>query len=172
MILTTDYGRPERKQPSLHGRKINPNPNLSMAAKYFVCHISPIFQISLIYSVIGCPQSVIVKHNKSDTVFPQVIFSPEKFPSFNGYLVHILFYIPFCDNLVDNGQGTVIKINNWVQKNKNPLQDLFWIHMKAGKQNFDTVKLSRKDLRKQPGLDPITFTFSENSNHWQLVYLM
>ena len=55
----TDYGRPERKQPSLHGRKLNPNPNfLGMAAAYFFCHIGPIFQISLIYSVIGCPQFV------------------------------------------------------------------------------------------------------------------
>ena len=48
----TDYGRPERKQPSLHGRKFTSTP------KDFVCHIGPIFQISLIYAFIGCPQSV------------------------------------------------------------------------------------------------------------------
>ena len=28
---------------------------LGMAAAYFVCHIGPIFQISLIYAFIGCP---------------------------------------------------------------------------------------------------------------------
>ena len=36
----TDYGRPERKQPSLHGQKFNPNPKfLGTAEAYFVCHI-------------------------------------------------------------------------------------------------------------------------------------
>ena len=56
----TDYGRPERKQPSMHGRKFNPNPKfLGTAEAYFVCHIGPIFQISLIYAFIGCPQSVV-----------------------------------------------------------------------------------------------------------------
>ena len=50
----TDYGHPERKKPSLHGRKFNPNPKfLGMAEGYFVCHIGPIFQISLIYAFIG-----------------------------------------------------------------------------------------------------------------------
>ena len=45
-----DYGRPVRKSPSLHGRKSNPNPKfLCMAEAYFVCHIGPKFQISLIY---------------------------------------------------------------------------------------------------------------------------
>ena len=38
------------------GRKFNPNPKfLGMAEAYFVCHIDPIFQISLIYAFIGCP---------------------------------------------------------------------------------------------------------------------
>ena len=46
MIKGTDYGRPERKQPSLHGQKFNPNPKfLGAAEAYFVCRISPIFQI-------------------------------------------------------------------------------------------------------------------------------
>ena len=27
-------------------------------------------------------------------------------------------------------------------------------------------KMKGKDLRRQPGFDPITFTFSENSNYW------
>ena len=31
-----------------------------MAAAYFVCHIGPIYQISLIYAFIGCPQTVIL----------------------------------------------------------------------------------------------------------------
>ena len=56
---TTDYGRPERKQPSLHGRKINPNPKyLGTAKAYFVCHIGPNFQISLIYAFTGCLYSL------------------------------------------------------------------------------------------------------------------
>ena len=46
MATDTDYGRPERKWPLLHGRKFNPNPKfLGMAAAYFVYHIGPIFQI-------------------------------------------------------------------------------------------------------------------------------
>ena len=46
---STDYGH-------LHGRKFNPNPKiLGTAEKYFVCHIGPIFKMSLIYAFIGCP---------------------------------------------------------------------------------------------------------------------
>ena len=56
MNKTTDYGHPEGKYPSLHGRKFNPNPKfLGRAKAYFVCHIGPILQISLIYAFIGCP---------------------------------------------------------------------------------------------------------------------
>ena len=54
--LPTDYGRPVRKLPSLHGRKSNPNPKfLGTAEAYFVCCIGPNFQISLIYVITGCP---------------------------------------------------------------------------------------------------------------------
>ena len=70
--IDTDYRRPEGKQPSLHGRKLNPNPKfLGMAAAYFVCHIGPIFQISLICAFIGCPQSVkkIIGENPKITNF-------------------------------------------------------------------------------------------------------
>ena len=57
----TDYGRPERKQPSLHGRKFTPTPKFLDAAKaYFDCHIGPNFQVSLIHAFIRCPQSVIL----------------------------------------------------------------------------------------------------------------
>ena len=56
IVYFTDYGRPERKKPSLHSRKFNPNPKfLGTGEAYFVCHIGPIFQISLIYAFIGCP---------------------------------------------------------------------------------------------------------------------
>ena len=56
IVHTTDYGRPVRKSPSLHGQKSTPNPKfLGTAKAYFVCHIGPIFQISLIYAFIGCP---------------------------------------------------------------------------------------------------------------------
>ena len=56
LLITTDYGRPEREKPSPHGRKFNPNPKfLGTAEAYFVCHIGSIFQISLIYAFIGCP---------------------------------------------------------------------------------------------------------------------
>jgi hypothetical protein len=51
---TTDFL--VRKSPSLHGRKSTPTPKfLGTAKAYFVCHISPNFQISLIYAFIGCP---------------------------------------------------------------------------------------------------------------------
>ena len=56
----TDFEHPERNKPSLHGRKFNTNPKfLGTAEAYFVCHIGSIFQISLIYAFIGCPQSVL-----------------------------------------------------------------------------------------------------------------
>ena len=43
-----DYGCPERKQPSLHGRKFTPTPTFLVTAKaYFVCHIGPNFQIRI-----------------------------------------------------------------------------------------------------------------------------
>ena len=49
IYLLTDYRRPVRKSPSLHGQKSTPNPKfLGTAEAYFVCHISPNFQISLI----------------------------------------------------------------------------------------------------------------------------
>ena len=53
IVVATDYIRPIRKLPSLHG-----NPNLKFlgtAKAYFVCHIASKFQISLIYAFIGCP---------------------------------------------------------------------------------------------------------------------
>ena len=56
MFALTDYGRLKKKSRSLHGRKFNPNPKfLGTAEAYFVCHIGPLFQISLIYAFIGCP---------------------------------------------------------------------------------------------------------------------
>ena len=54
--LTTDYGHPDSKLPSLNGRKSTPTPKfLGTAEAYFVCQIGPNFQISLIYAFIGCP---------------------------------------------------------------------------------------------------------------------
>ena len=49
--IITDYGRLERKSPSLNGRKSTPTTKfLGTAEAYFVCHIGPIFQIYLIYA--------------------------------------------------------------------------------------------------------------------------
>ena len=56
LVTSTDYGRPVRKSPSLHGRKSTPTPKILGTAKaYLVCHIGHNFQISLIYAFIGCP---------------------------------------------------------------------------------------------------------------------
>ena len=56
LLSSTDYGRPVRKSPSLHGRKSTPTPKiLGTTEAYFVCHIGHNFQISLIYAFIGCP---------------------------------------------------------------------------------------------------------------------
>ena len=39
-VRITDYGRPVRKLPSLHGRKSTPTPKLLGTAEvYFACHI-------------------------------------------------------------------------------------------------------------------------------------
>ena len=53
----TDYERPERKYIAFaHGQKVTLTPKfLGTAVAYFVCHNGPIFQISLIYALIGCP---------------------------------------------------------------------------------------------------------------------
>jgi hypothetical protein len=54
ILKITDYGCPVRKSPSLHEQKSSPTPKfLGTAQAYFVCHISPNFQISLIYAFIG-----------------------------------------------------------------------------------------------------------------------
>jgi hypothetical protein len=55
----TDYGHPDRKLPSLNGRKSTPTPKfLGTAKAYFVCQSCQScqnFQVSLIYAFIGCP---------------------------------------------------------------------------------------------------------------------
>ena len=51
--IGTDYGRPVKKSLSLHGQ-FNPK-FLGTAEAYFVCHIGPKFQLSLIYAFNGCP---------------------------------------------------------------------------------------------------------------------
>ena len=48
MYLITDYGRPVRKSPLLHGRKSTPTPKFLGTAEAY-------FQISLIYAFMGCP---------------------------------------------------------------------------------------------------------------------
>ena len=56
LVKNTDYGRSVRKSPLLYGRKSTPTPKcLGTTEAYFVCHIGPNFQISLIYTFIGCP---------------------------------------------------------------------------------------------------------------------
>ena len=60
LATTADNERPVRKLRSLHGRKPTPIYKfLGTAGAYFVCHIGPNFQISLIFAFIGCPQSVL-----------------------------------------------------------------------------------------------------------------
>ena len=78
LVESMDYGRPVRKSISLHGQKSNPNPK----EEHFVCHISPNFQISLIYAFIGCPQSVVERiaegRNFHRTVVRRCNGKPEK----------------------------------------------------------------------------------------------
>ena len=81
----TNYGHPERKQPSLHGRKFNPNPKfLGTAKAYLVCHIGPIFQISLIYAFIGCPQSVVPMMQHVCICVVQTKYKKRPFGPYNG----------------------------------------------------------------------------------------
>ena len=49
--------RTPREETAFTARpKFNPNPKfLGTAEAYFVCHIDPIFQMSLIYAFTGCP---------------------------------------------------------------------------------------------------------------------
>ena len=55
VAISTDYGRPVRKSTSLHVLESTPTPKfLGTAETYFVCHIGPNYQISLIYAFIGC----------------------------------------------------------------------------------------------------------------------
>ena len=53
MSKTTNYGYPVRKSPSLHGQKSTHTPKfMGTAEAYFVSHIGPNIQISLIYAFI------------------------------------------------------------------------------------------------------------------------
>ena len=50
VMYETDYRHLVWTSASLHGRKSTPTPKLlGMAEAYFVCHIGPNFQISLVY---------------------------------------------------------------------------------------------------------------------------
>ena len=61
ITVATDYGRPVKKSPSLHGRKSTPTLKFLGATKaYLVCHISTNFLITLIYAFIWCPWSVLL----------------------------------------------------------------------------------------------------------------
>ena len=103
----TDYGRPERNQPSVHGRKFTPTPKFfGMAAAYFVCHIGPIFQVSLIYAFIGCPQFVLSTHSHAFAQ-PKVIYS-------KCYTKLTLYH--FCFFWADWTVRTVIKTINFCIK--------------------------------------------------------
>ena len=47
LVMNMDYGLPEKKQPSLHSQKFNPNPKLLGTAEAdLFYHIGPLFQIS------------------------------------------------------------------------------------------------------------------------------
>ena len=63
--------------------KLNPNPNfLGTAEAYFVCHIGPIFQISLIYAFIGCLQSMGGDKKTIFRLFPIISISQNFFSIF------------------------------------------------------------------------------------------
>ena len=97
LAQNTDYGRPERKQSSLHGRKFTPTPKfLGMAAAYFVCHIGPFFQVSQIHAFIGCPQSLCI---------------PMSSESFNNYLLN-------CQHQFDYGVLDLAHHNYILRKNQ------------------------------------------------------
>ena len=53
LVLTTDYGHPERKWPSLHGRKFNPNPKFIGRSIFCLAH-RPNFcpKLSLVWSLV------------------------------------------------------------------------------------------------------------------------
>ena len=71
---------PSKESPSLHGRKSNLNPKfVGTTEAYFVSHIGPKFQISLIYAFIGCPQSVLGSQSSSSQRRKlESIMSPQK----------------------------------------------------------------------------------------------
>ena len=56
-VWTTDFRLLVSKSPSLHSRRSN-SKFLGTTEAYFVRHIGPNFQISMIYAFIGCPSSV------------------------------------------------------------------------------------------------------------------
>ena len=78
LLYSTDYGRPVRKLPSLHGRKSTPTTKfLGTAEAYFVCHIGPNFQISLIYACLcGVPTASVHGLNSADELMqPSVVYN-------------------------------------------------------------------------------------------------
>jgi threonine/homoserine/homoserine lactone efflux protein len=59
-----------RKSPSLHGQKSTLTPKFLVTAEaFFVCHIDPNFQISLIYAFIGLSVVLVLFDVFSDVGF-------------------------------------------------------------------------------------------------------
>ena len=130
-------GRPVEKSPSLHGRKSTPTPKfLGTAKAYFVCHIGPNFQISLIYAFIGCPQSVvlgiqfanIILRNKKKQSYGRLspdardlsIIRKQLNPTKNSIkYIYVKYYkdlnefLYLCCFWVDRAVRLVLKISGW-----------------------------------------------------------
>ena len=112
-----NYGHLKRKQPSLHGRKFTPTPKfLGTAKAYFVCHIGPIFQISLIYAFIGCPQSVI-----------QPIFLPPLQFLHARWTLIVMAMVIVKTNLIENWRE--LQANACAQTNTNMHQTALNMHV-------------------------------------------
>ena len=89
---------------SLQGRKSAPTPKfLGKAKAYFVCHIGPDFQISLVYAFIGCPQSVCA--TMQCTIF-------EKTPQRYGQRYHVIMLTWLYVIISATSQGGFPAINN------------------------------------------------------------
>ena len=112
-----DYGCPERKQKFL-----------GTAEAYFVCHIGLIFQISLIYAFIGCPQYVLyIIHILYILTFIFKIKSIRSMPTRDLYADWGIFgynpWVPINNNIIRREQAELrarpqmggVKIPNFCQ---------------------------------------------------------
>ena len=97
--------------------------NFNIAAVKKICRVTRTLVDNgqdTVIKINDCVQKNILTHTESDNVFPRIISSPERFPFFNGYLVHKSNHLASQGpwSIMDKTQSS--KLTTVFRKNKNP----------------------------------------------------